>query len=76
MSGPKETKWEGARFKLLLYFTAQFPEEPPHVYFLTVPLHPNIDIATGRPCVAFLEASHWRQDIELLQLLIHLQVCK
>jgi ubiquitin-conjugating enzyme E2 U len=75
ISGPVDTPWEKARFKIILYFTETFPETPPYIFFQTVPFHPNIDIDTGRPCVAFLDQRYWRHDIELAQVLIHLQVC-
>jgi ubiquitin-conjugating enzyme E2 U len=74
LSGPIGTPWERARFKLILYFTETYPETPPHLFFQTVPFHPNIDLDTGRPCIAFLEPSFWRKDIEVGQILIHLQV--
>jgi ubiquitin-protein ligase len=74
LSGPLNTPWERARFKIIIHFTQSFPETPPYIFFQTVPFHPNIDIATGRPCVGFMEQSFWRRDIDMGQVLIHLQV--
>ncbi|KAJ3319924.1 Ubiquitin-conjugating enzyme E2 U [Boothiomyces sp. JEL0866] len=74
MKGPKETAWEDGIFKLCLYFDHNYNEKPPQVFFLTVPFHPNIDIETGRPCVAFLDdIDWWRSDIQMVEMLIHLQ---
>ncbi|KAI8896042.1 ubiquitin-conjugating enzyme/RWD-like protein [Globomyces pollinis-pini] len=74
LSGPKNTSWENSSFKLILYFDECFNQTPPHVYFLTVPFHPNIDVKTGKPCVSFLDdLSVWRSDIQIVELLVHLQ---
>lgn len=74
LSGPIDTVWENAQFKLLLYFPLEFNDYPPEIYFTTVPFHPNIDMETGKPCIAFLENELWRKDIDISQILIHIQV--
>ncbi|KAJ3274089.1 NAD-dependent histone deacetylase sir2 [Terramyces sp. JEL0728] len=74
LKGPKETNWEDGIFKLCLYFDHNYNESPPQVFFLTVPFHPNIEIETGRPCIAFLsDIDWWRSDIQIVEMLIHIQ---
>lgn len=74
MSGPKDTIWEPARFKIRIYFPTEFNEVAPSIFFLTVPFHPNIDIVSGKPCCAILEKG-WRPDFKIAEILIYLQVC-
>jgi ubiquitin-protein ligase len=74
MDGLLDTAWHGAQFRLRIYFSQQFSNSPPEIYFLTVPFHPNVDPKTGRPCCALLESDGWRSDIRLTELLLYLQV--
>jgi ubiquitin-conjugating enzyme E2 U len=74
LSGPIDTVWENAQFKICIYFPLEFNENPPDINFITVPFHPNIDMETGKPCIAFLENELWRKDLDISQILIHIQV--
>ncbi|TPX42234.1 hypothetical protein SeMB42_g02767 [Synchytrium endobioticum] len=72
--GLLDTPWERGIFKLELLFPENWNEEPPTVYFVTVPFHPNINLQTGRPCVDFLDdVSKWSPRISIVQILVHLQ---
>ena len=73
MSGPKDTCWESARFRISIKYTRAFSDSPPLFFFLTVPFHPNIDLTTGKPCTAILEDG-WRTDMKIAEILVYIQV--
>lgn len=50
IAGPKETVYDGQRYRLLLEFPNSYPYSPPAVHFLTKCFHPNIDL-NGALCL-------------------------
>ncbi|KAI9350197.1 ubiquitin-conjugating enzyme/RWD-like protein [Obelidium mucronatum] len=72
--GPPDTPWEGAILKIKLTFSEDYNEVPPKVVFQTVPFHPNIDMHTGVPCIAFLDdPSAWDPNMSIFGMLLSLQ---
>lgn len=41
MSGYEDSPWEGAHIQISIFFDNYYPTRPPHVYFCTIPFHPN-----------------------------------
>ncbi|KAL5035616.1 hypothetical protein BDV3_005503 [Batrachochytrium dendrobatidis] len=74
LQGLKDTLWEGGIFKVDIYFGEGYNDEPPSIYFLTVPFHPNIDMNTGKPCISFLDfENEWNSSISMQAILLQLQ---
>uniref|UniRef100_A0A4W3GCG5 UBC core domain-containing protein n=1 Tax=Callorhinchus milii TaxID=7868 RepID=A0A4W3GCG5_CALMI len=75
IQGLKDTPWEGAKYKLSLKFTDDYNSVPPTVTFHTIPFHPNVDKATGRPCIGFLDEPRlWKQSLTVSSILLGIQV--
>ena len=55
IDGPKESPFEGGKFRVELDFTDNYPFKAPHVHFLTKIYHPNIKQDTGEICTAAIE---------------------
>lgn len=53
MEGPKDTPYEGGVFKLRMKFPADFPANPPSLYFLSEMWHPNV-YPDGKVCISIL----------------------
>ncbi|XP_072049847.1 ubiquitin-conjugating enzyme E2 U-like [Amphiura filiformis] len=74
IEGLKETIWEGGIFTITLTFSEGYHEVPPEVNFHTIPFHPNIDMNTGRPCLALLDDFHvWKESYSIESILLALQ---
>jgi ubiquitin-protein ligase len=72
LSGFEGSIWANASFQLELHFDEEFNDSPPEIYFLTVPFHPNIDAATGKPCLDILQ-KYWTSKNRISMILITLQ---
>ena len=53
--GPKDSPFEGGKFKVKISIPDDYPNSPPSCYFLTKVFHPNISFQTGSICVNFLK---------------------
>ena len=54
LEGPRDSPYEGGRFKLELFLPEEYPMAPPKVRFLTKIYHPNVD-KVGRICLDILK---------------------
>ena len=54
LEGPRDSPYEGGRFKLELFLPEECPMAPPKVRFLTKIYHPNVD-KLGRICLDILK---------------------
>eukprot|EP00047_Mylnosiga_fluctuans_P020142 m.89246 g.89246 ORF g.89246 m.89246 type:complete len:285 (-) comp8403_c1_seq1:160-1014(-) len=52
--GLSDSPFEEGIFQIKLTYPVEYDAQPPHVQFITVPFHPNIDPATGVPCIDWL----------------------
>ncbi|KAL2915673.1 hypothetical protein HK105_204858 [Polyrhizophydium stewartii] len=74
LQGLADSAWESGIFQLEMHFDESYSDTPPQVFFLSVPFHPNIDMNSGRPCLAILDATNaWHPLITIQSLLLHLQ---
>ncbi|KAH9508998.1 Ubiquitin-conjugating enzyme E2 U [Bulinus truncatus] len=74
IKGLKNTIWDGGVFKIHIKFDEHYNIRPPEVFFQTIPFHPNVDVATGKPCVDFLDDNElWKENYSLSMILVSLQ---
>jgi ubiquitin-protein ligase len=74
IEGPPKTIWESGVFQIYLKFNEYYKDLPPVVCFQTIPFHPNIDVASGKPSVDFLDdLSRWKSDYSIKYILEYLQ---
>ncbi|KAJ8605993.1 hypothetical protein CTAYLR_010121 [Chrysophaeum taylorii] len=67
ITGAKKTIFEGEKFKLRVAFPADYPVQPPSVYFLQPPpRHPHI-YSNGDICLNLL-GKDWRPNLTIAQL--------
>ncbi|XP_052267027.1 ubiquitin-conjugating enzyme E2 2-like isoform X5 [Dreissena polymorpha] len=66
--GPEHSPYEGGQFYLRIDFTADYPLEPPKVWFLTEVYHPNVD-SKGKICVDFLQ-HEWKPSFSISYILL------
>lgn len=69
--GPKDTVYDGQRYRLLLEFPNSYPYSPPAVHFLTKCFHPNIDI-NGSICLDILKEK-WSALYDVRTILLSIQ---
>ncbi|XP_048351868.1 ubiquitin-conjugating enzyme E2 U isoform X2 [Sphaerodactylus townsendi] len=75
IQGLKDSLWEGAVLQLVMKYTENYNKVPPSINFTTIPFHPNVDPATGRPCVDFLDdPSKWNMKLTMSSILLIIQV--
>ncbi|KAL0094477.1 hypothetical protein J3Q64DRAFT_1652421 [Phycomyces blakesleeanus] len=55
ISGPRDTPYEGGRFKVDLQLADDFPFKPTKIKFITSIYHPNISSQTGAICMDILK---------------------
>ena len=71
IEGPKDTLYEGLKFKLSLDFPARYPYVAPLVRFKTTCFHPNID-SEGNICLDILK-DKWTALYDVRTVLISIQ---
>jgi peroxin-4 len=55
--GPKDSPYEGGKFKLRLQCTTNYPMSPPTASFITKIFHPNVNFPTGEICLDILKTN-------------------
>jgi len=68
LKGPKDTPYEGGKFKLDIHFTSDHPFRPPSVKFLTKIYHPNIN-KHGEICIDILK-TEWSPALSMVKVLL------
>ena len=68
LKGPKNSCYEKGKFKLLLEFPDNYPDEPPNIKFVTKIYHPNISIDDGTICVSS-KSTEWEQHKNLITVI-------
>lgn len=71
IDGPKESPYEGGRFKLELFLPEEYPMLAPKVRMLTKIYHPNID-KLGRICLDILKEK-WSPALQIRTVLLSIQ---
>jgi len=71
ITGPKETVFDGLKFKLLITFSAKYPFSAPSVIFLNHCFHPNIS-SDGDICLDILK-DKWTALYDVRTVLISIQ---
>ena len=72
LEGPQGTPYEFGIFKIEIYYTDTYPQDPPIVRFLNKIYHPNID-GIGRICLDILK-DKWTPLINMTTLSLSLIV--
>lgn len=55
--GPRDSPFEGGKFKIEILLADDYPNTPPTCRFITKVFHPNISFINGSICVNFLKKS-------------------
>lgn len=71
VEGPKDSVYEGLRYKLRLEFPAGYPYQSPTVKFITPCFHPNVD-THGNICLDILKEK-WSALYEVRTILLSIQ---
>jgi ubiquitin-conjugating enzyme E2 A len=69
--GPEGTPFEDGTFSLILTFKESYPQDPPHIRFVSEMFHPNI-YPDGELCLDIL-GSRWCPNYDVLAVLISIQ---
>jgi ubiquitin-conjugating enzyme (huntingtin interacting protein 2) len=73
IDGPKDSAYEGGKFKVDIYIPDDYPFVPPKMKFITKVWHPNISSVTGAICIDILKEHSWSPALNLKTVLISLQ---
>ena len=65
IEGPKDSYYEGGKFKLIITFPKDYPFKSPSVGFKTKIFHPNVDEISGSICLDALN-QQWSPIFNLL----------
>ncbi|CCD25204.1 putative E2 ubiquitin-protein ligase UBC11 NDAI_0E03870 [Naumovozyma dairenensis CBS 421] len=71
ITGPKDTPYDGLRFKLSFQFSDSYPYAPPLVKFISPMWHPNVDMS-GNICLDILK-DQWSAVYNVETILLSLQ---
>ncbi|CDO63250.1 ubiquitin-conjugating enzyme E2, putative [Plasmodium reichenowi] len=55
--GPKDSPYEGGKWKLNIKCKSTYPIDPPLITFVTKFFHPNVNFVTGELCMDILKAN-------------------
>lgn len=75
LRGPKKSPYEGFEFELRLYFTKDYPYDPPLVHFKTPIYHVNLD-KYGNICLDIIDKAkdRWAASMDIQQIASSLSV--
>ena len=64
--GPEKSPFYGGFYKLKIKFTANYPSNPPEVYFETKIFHPNV-YSSGKICIDVI--NNWNPNYSIIDIL-------
>ena len=81
ITGPKDSPYEGGKFKLEIFLPEGYPYKPLKAHFITPIYHPNID-RLGRICLSVLKlpppgedpSSYWTPALNICTSILSIQV--
>ena len=71
LAGPRESPYEGGKFKLELFLPETYPMDPPKCRFITRIYHPNVD-RFGRICLDTIKKA-WTPALQIRTALLSIQ---
>ncbi|CDU15894.1 hypothetical protein YYC_00133 [Plasmodium yoelii 17X] len=57
IKGPKDSPYEGGKWKLSIKCKSTYPIDPPMITFITKVFHPNVNFTTGALCMDILKTN-------------------